>query len=119
MFVPRIDRHHTADLHRLEMDTEMVEVGVNHRRHKESDWDLTHDGDDESGGADKLVRTPSDGTEGAASTHERLRRLGHLVIRGPKENEGTDYVRVYSLAEWKDPDFWRAVVGGLPSLIPL
>jgi hypothetical protein len=43
---------------------------------------------------------------------DRLRRLGHLVLLGPRENEGSDYVHVYSLAEWRDSDFWRALVAG-------
>jgi hypothetical protein len=41
-----------------------------------------------------------------------LRRLGHLVLHGPREAEGSEYVHVYSLAEWNDSDFWRAIVGG-------
>jgi hypothetical protein len=45
-------------------------------------------------------------------TGDRLRRLGHLVLLGPRENEGSDYVHVYSLAEWRDSDFWRALVAG-------
>jgi hypothetical protein len=42
----------------------------------------------------------------------KLRRLGHLVLHGPREAEGSEYVHVYSLAEWNDSDFWRAIVGG-------
>jgi hypothetical protein len=47
-------------------------------------------------------------------TGDRLRRLGHLVLLGPRESEGSAYVHVYSLAEWRDSDFWRALVAGAP-----
>jgi hypothetical protein len=34
------------------------------------------------------------------------------VLHGPREAEGSEYVHVYSLAEWNDSDFWRAIVAG-------
>jgi hypothetical protein len=43
-----------------------------------------------------------------------LQRLGYLVLRGPPQIEGTPYVHIYSLSEWQDGDFWRALVAGTP-----
>jgi hypothetical protein len=45
-----------------------------------------------------------------------LRQVKHLLLHRIREEEDEAHVHVYSLAEWKDSDFWRAIVGGAPPL---
>jgi hypothetical protein len=47
-----------------------------------------------------------------------LHRMGNLALYGPREIDGSPYVHIYSLVEWKDSDFWRALVGGTSPPLP-
>ena len=39
-------------------------------------------------------------------------RLRHRLLNTPVVREGSEFVRLYSLAELKDSDFWRALLSG-------
>jgi hypothetical protein len=76
------------------------------------------DEDEEEEDADLEDTESGGGKHGERKQHAggMAQRLGYLVLRGPREIEGTPYVHIYSLAEWQDTDFWRALVAGtLPS----
>lgn len=70
------------------------------------------DEDEEEEDADLEDTESGGGKHGERKQHAggMAQRLGYLVLRGPREIEGTPYVHIYSLAEWQDTDFWRALV---------